>query len=167
MKTLNKFSKPVFIILLISGLAYEGFAQRNNFRQQSFNRVSPVVTAPANDNASNSDQNRRIQRIKEQYFVKELGLTPAQSNQFLRIYRAWQNDMAETRRLKRQNNSSGQSGGSQQLEKDLAYDRKLIDIKENFQNEFLNVFPPEKLSKLYKLEQEFKDEIFKNLTERQ
>ena len=167
MKTSNKFSKPVFIILLISGFAYEGFAQRNNLRQQSFNRVSPVVTAPANDNASNVNQNKRIQRIKEEYFVKELDLTSAQRNQFLRIYRAWQNDMSETRRLKRLNNSSGQSGGPQQLERDLAYDRKLIDIKENFQNEFLKVFPPEKLSKLYKLEQDFKDEIYKNLTERQ
>ena len=166
MKTLNKFSKPVFIILLISGLAYEGFAQRNNFHQQSFNRVSPV-TAPANDNAPNVDQNKRIQRIKEQYFVKELGLSTVQANQFLRLYRAWQNDMAETRMLKRQNNSSGQSSGSQQLDKDLAYDRKLIDIKENFQNDFLKILPAEKLSKLYKLEQEFKDEIFKNLTERQ
>ena len=166
MKILNKFSKPVFIILLISGFAYKGFAQRNNFRQQSFNRVSPA-TSPANDNTSNVDQTRRIQRIKEEYFIKELGLTPVQRNQFLRIYRTWQNDMIETRRLKRLNNSPGQSGGPQQLERDLAYDRKLIDIKENFQNEFLKVLPAEKLSKLYKLEQEFKDEIFKNLTERQ
>src|SRR5689334_12889649 len=101
MKTLNKLSKPVFIILLISGLAYEGFAQRNNFRQQSFTRVSPMATAPANDNASNADQTIRVQRIKEQWFVKELGLTTAQRNQFLRIYRAWQNDMSKTRRLKR------------------------------------------------------------------
>ena len=167
MKTLNKFSKPVFIILLISGLAYEGFAQRSNLRQQSFNRISPVATAPANDNASNADQTTRIQRIKEQWLVKRLELSPAQSNQFLRLYRSWQNNMAETRMLKRQNNSSGQSGGSQQLEKDLAYDRKLIDIKENFQNDFLRILPAEKLSQLYKLEQEFKDEIFKNLTERQ
>ena len=167
MKTFNKFSQPVFIILLILGLTYEGFAQRNNFRQQSFNRVSPAPTAPANDNLYNAGQTRRIQLIKEQYFVKELDLTPAQSAQFLRIYRAWQNDMSETRRLKRLNNSSGQSGGPQQLERDLAYDRKLIDIKENFQNEFLKVLPTEKLSKLYKLEQAFKDELFKNLTERQ
>jgi hypothetical protein len=167
MKTLNKFSKPVFIILLISGLAYEGFAQRNNLRQQSFNRVSPAATAPANDNVPSADQIKKVQRIRENYFMKELDLTPAQRNQFLRVYRAWQNDMDETRRLKRLNNSAGQSGGSQQLERDLAYDRKLIDIKENFQNKFLKVLPAEKLGKLYKLEQEFKDEIFKNLNERQ
>ena len=70
MKTSNKFSKPVFIILLISGFAYGGFAQRNNLRQQNFNRVSPVVTAPASDNISNSNQTKRLQRIKENYFVK-------------------------------------------------------------------------------------------------
>ncbi len=163
METIIKFSKPVFIILLISGLAYEGFAQRNNLRQQSFNRVSPATTPTV----PSADQIKKVLRIRENYFMKELDLTPAQRNQFLRVYRAWQNDMDETRRLKRLNNSAGQSGGSQQLERDLAYDRKLIDIKENFQNEFLKVLSAEKLSKLYKLEQEFKDEVFKNLTERQ
>lgn len=166
MKTIIKFKKPVFIILLITGLAYTGFAQRNNFRQQSFNRVSPVTT-PVNDNASNADQTGKLRRIKEQYFVRELGLSSDQANKFLRVYRAWQNEMAEIRRLKRLNNSSSQSNGPAQLEKDLAYDRQLIDAKEHFQNEFLKILSPEKLSKLYKLEQAFKDEIFKNLNERQ
>lgn len=166
MKTMTKFRKPVFIILLITGLAYTGFAQRNNFRQQSFNRISPVTT-PVNDNASNADQTGKLRRIKEQYFVRELGLSSDQANKFLRVYRSWQNDMAEIRRLKRLNNSSSQSNGPAQLEKDLAYDRQLIDAKEHFQNEFLKILPPEKLSKLYKLEQAFKDEIFKNLNERQ
>jgi len=162
METMNKFSKPVFIFFLVMGLAYTGFAQRANLRQQSFNRVSPV-----NDNASNTDQTVKLRKIKEQYFVRELGLSSAQESKFLKVYRAWQNDMAEIRRLKRLNNSSSQSNGSAQLEKDLAYDRQLIDAKEHFQNEFLKILSPEKLSKLYKLEQAFKDEIFKNLNERQ
>jgi hypothetical protein len=166
METMNKFSKPVFISFLMIGLAYTGFAQRNNLRQQSFNRVSPVIT-PANDNASNTDQTIKLRRIKEQYFVRELGLSSDQANKFLRVYRTWQNEMAEIRRLKRLNNSSSQSNGPAQLEKDLAYDRQLIDAKEHFQNEFLKILSPEKLSKLYKLEQAFKDEIFKNLNERQ
>ncbi len=167
METIIKFSKPVFIILLFIGFAYTGFAQRNNLRQQSFNRVSPVVTTPANDNASIGDQTAKLRKIKEQYFVRELGLSSAQESKFLRVYRAWQNDMAEIRRLKRLNNSSSQSNGPAQLEKDLAYDRQLIDAKEHFQNEFLKILSTEKLSKLYKLEQAFKDEIFKNLNERQ
>jgi hypothetical protein len=165
MKTINKFSKPVFIILLITGLAYTSFAQRTNLRQQSFNRVSPV-TAPANDNLPNAEQTRRIQIIKENFIVRELGLSSDQANKFLKLYRGWQKDMAEIRRLKRLNNSASQSNGSAQLDKDLAYDRKMIDTKEHYQNEFLKILSPEKVSKLYKSEQEFKDEIFKNLNER-
>lgn len=163
---MKKISRPVFIIFLMVGLAYTGFAQRSNLRQQSFNRVSPVTT-PVNDNASNTDQTIKLRKIKEQYFVRELGLSSDQANKFLKVYRAWQNDMAEIRRLKRLNNSSSQSNGPAQLEKDLAYDRQLIDAKEHFQNEFLKILSPEKLSKLYKLEQAFKDEIFRNLNERQ
>ena len=163
---MNKFSKPVFIILLITGLAYTGFAQRNNLRQQSFNRVSPVPIQ-VNDNAPSVDQARKLQRIKEKYFVGELGLSSDQANAFLKIYRAWQNDMAEIRRLYRLNISSAQSNGPAQLDKDLAYYRQLIDAKEHFQNEFLKILSPEKLSRLYKSEQAFKDEIFRNLNERQ
>ncbi len=163
---MNKFSKPVFIILLVTGIAFTGFAQRNNLRQQSFNRVSPV-TSPVSDNTVNTDQTIKLRKIKEQYFVRELGLSTDQANKFLRVYRTWQNDMAELRRLKRLNNSSSQSNGPAQLEKDLAYDRQLIDAKEHFQNEFLKILSAEKLSQLYKLEQKFKDEIYINLTERQ
>ena len=38
--------------------------------------------------------------------------------------------------------------------------------KEYYQNEFLKLMPPEKVSKMYKSEQTFKDEIFRNLNER-
>jgi hypothetical protein len=148
------------------GLAYTGFAQRNNLRQQNLNRISPVTT-PVNVNAANVDQAQKLQRIKEKYFVDQLGLSSDQANKFLKVYRGWQNAMADIRSLKRENNSSTQSNGPAQLEKDLAYDRQLIDAKEHFQTEFLKLLSPEKLSKLYKLEQEFKDEIFKNLNERQ
>jgi membrane-associated HD superfamily phosphohydrolase len=168
MMTMIKFSKPILVVLLVTGIAYTGFAQRTNLRQQSFNRVAPVTApAPANDNLPNAEQTRRIQIIKENYFVRELGLSTDQSNKFLKVYRSWQNTMADIRRLKRLNNSSSQSNGPAQLEKDLAYDRQLIDAKEHFQNEFLKVLSAEKLSQLYKLEQKFKDEIYKNLTERQ
>ncbi|WP_460692752.1 hypothetical protein [Mucilaginibacter puniceus] len=164
---MNKFSKAVFIIIFMVGLAYTSFAQRNNLRQQSFNRSAPATT-PVNDNAANADQTAKLRKIKEQYFVRELGLSSnqAQANKFLNVYRSWQNTMAEIRRLKRLNNSSSQSNGPAQLEKDLAYDRQLIDAKEHFQNEFLKILSPQKLSELYKLEQKFKDEIFRNLNER-
>lgn len=163
---MNKFGKPIFVIALIIGITYTGYAQRNNLRMQNFNRTTPTFT-PANDNLPNAGQTRRVQTIKEQFIVRELALPSDQANKFLKIYRGWQNAMAEIRRQKRLNNSSSQGNGPTQLDKDLAFDRKLIDTKEHYQNEFLKIMSPEKVSKLYKLEQEFKDEIFKNLTERQ
>ena len=160
-----KFGKPILVILFIMGIGYMGFAQRSNLRMQNFNRATPITT-PANDNLPNGEQTRRIQIIKENFIVRELALSSDQATKFLKLYRAWQKDMADIRRLKRLNNSSSQSNGPAQLDKDLAYDRKLIDTKEHYQNEFLKMLSPEKVSKLYKSEQEFKDEIFKNLNER-
>jgi len=159
MITMNKFGKTIFVaLLLIMGIGYAGFAQRNNLREQNLNG-----TAPAN----NAVQTRKLQRIHENFIVSQLELSPDLASRFLALYRGWQREMAEIRRLKRLNNSSTQSGGRAQLDRDLSYDRKLIDIKEHYQNEFLKILPPEKVSKMYKSEQEFKDEIFKNLTERQ
>ena len=166
MMTMNKFGKPIFVILLIIGIAYTGFAQQSNLRMQNFNKANPV-TSPANEGLPRAEQTRRVQIIKENFIVRELGLSSGDASKFLKIYRSWQNDLAEIRRLKRLNNSSSQSNGPAQLEKDLAYDRKMIDTKEHYQNEFLKMLSPEKVSKLYKSEQEFKDEIFKNLNERQ
>jgi|SRR6187402_1603910 len=162
MMTMNKFGKPILVILLIMGIGYSSFAQRNNLRMQNYNR--PV---PANDNLPAEPQVRRIQIIKENFIVRELALPPDQASRFLQIYRSYQRDLAEIRRLKRLNNSSSQSNGAAQLDKDLAYDRKLIDTKKHYQDEFLKLLTPEKVSKLYKSEQEFKDEIFRNLNERQ
>jgi len=158
MITMNKFGKTIFVaLLLIMGIGYSGFAQRNNLRAQNLNRAAPA----------NSSQTERIKAIHEDFIVRQLELSPDQASKFLMIYRGWQRGMAEIRRLKRLNNSSEQTNGVAQLDKDLFYDRKLIDLKEHYQKEFLKMLSPEKVSKLYKSEQEFKDEIFKNLNERQ
>ncbi|MEO8884418.1 MAG: hypothetical protein ABI367_00030 [Mucilaginibacter sp.] len=153
---MNKFSKPIFVALLIMGIGYSSFAQRTQ------NNITP-----ANDNLPRESQTRKVQIIKENFIVRELALSPADATKFLHIYRSYQNALSEIRRLKRLNNSSSQTNGNAQLDKDLSYDRKLIDTKEYYQNEFLKIMSPEKVSKMYKSEQTFKDEIFRNLNERQ
>ena len=159
---MKKFGTPIFVaVFLITGLGYNCFAQQRNLRAQTYNPV-PAVT----DALPHEAQNRRVQLIKENFIVHELALTPDQTNRFLHVYRSYQNALGEIRRLKRANNSSSQSEGRAQLDRDLSYDRKLIDTKEYYQNEFLKIMPPEKVSKLYKSEQTFKDEIFRNLNER-
>jgi len=164
MITMNKFCKPIFVaLILIIGISYSSLAQlRNNLRAQSYSKPAPV-----NDALPREPQTRRIQIIKENFIVRELELSPADASKFLRVYRSYQNALAEIRKLKRVNNSSSQNEGPAQLERDLSYDRKLIDTKEHYQNEFLKILSPEKVSKLYKSEQAFKDEIFRNLNERQ
>jgi hypothetical protein len=158
---MNKFGKPIFVALLLIGMSYSSFAQRATLRA---NNNRPL---PANDNLPREAQTRRVQLIKENFIVRELALTPDEAVKFLHIYRSYQNALGEIRRLKRVNNSSLQSDGRAQLDRDLSYDRKLIDTKEFYQNEFLKLMPPEKVSKMYKSEQTFKDEIFRNLNERQ
>ena len=68
--------------------------------------------------------------------------------------------------LKRLNNSSTQTNGTEQVDKDLQYDTQMINIRKHYRDEFMKILPPAKLSELYKSEQEFTSELIKQLSER-
>ncbi|HWZ36065.1 MAG TPA: hypothetical protein VNW51_07900 [Mucilaginibacter sp.] len=108
---------------------------------------------------------RRIQVVKETFIAQQLNLTRAQADKFWPIYRQYQNDLIEVRRLKRVNNSDAQSNGAEQVKKDLDYDTQLVNIRKKYNDAFLQILPPEKVSQLIKAEREFNDELVRKLHE--
>jgi len=68
--------------------------------------------------------------------------------------------------LKRINNSSSTADGPKQVDLDLEYEGKLVEIKKKYRDEFYKILPPEKVSILYKSEREFNDEALRVLSER-
>jgi len=48
----------------------------------------------------------------------------------------------------------------------LMYENEMVQIKIKFNNAFLKVLPPDKVSELYKSEREFNDELVRQLSER-
>jgi len=69
------------------------------------------------------------------------------------------------RKLKRQNNLNSVDG-QDQVNKELMYENEIVQIKIKFNNAFLKVLPPDKVSELYKAEREFNDELVRQLSER-
>jgi hypothetical protein len=108
---------------------------------------------------------RRIQVVKESFLSQQLALTRQQGEKFWPIYRQYQNELFEVRRLKRLNNSDAQANGAEQVKKDLDYDAQLVDIRKHYNEEFMKVLPPEKVSQLIKSEREFNDELVRKLHE--
>jgi hypothetical protein len=161
--TMNKLHKHVFVILLILGASYTGYSQ--NLRStQSFkkNNLAPAVKSVSPQGNSGM---RRIQVVKEAFIGQQLSLSKEQGARFWPMYRQYQNEIYEIRRLKRLNNSDAQANGAEQVKKDLDYDAQLVDIRKHYSEEFLKVLPPEKVSQLIKSEREFNDELVRKLHE--
>ncbi|MES2376165.1 MAG: hypothetical protein V4553_06295 [Bacteroidota bacterium] len=154
----NKLFKYVFVVLVISCSSYSAYSQnaRMQLREQKLeNRLSRGQTPGM----------RHVQVVKEAFLNQQLALTRAQGERFWPIYRRYQNELYEVRRLKRLNNSDAQANGAEQVKKDLDYEAQLVDIKKHYNNEFMKILPPEKISQLIKSEREFNDELVRKLHE--
>jgi hypothetical protein len=156
----NKLFKHVFVVLVISFISYSAYSQnsRMQLREQKLNTGTNV------DRSQNSGM-RRVQVVKEAFLNQQLALTRAQAERFWPVYRQYQNELFEVRRLKRLNNSDAQANGAEQVKKDLDYEAQLVDIKKHYNEEFMKILPPEKISQLIKSEREFNDELVRKLHE--
>lgn len=191
---MNKLNKHIFVILLISAFSCTAFAQRGRMRMQGqgghmrmqdqgnrahmgeqrfarpeyFDHPQNLYRNPGNKvyRMPNPNGVKRIQVVKENFLGRQLSLTPEQSEKFWPVYRQYQNELSNVRRLKRLNYSDPQGDGSEQIRKDLEYDSQLDNIKKHYTDEFLKIVPPEKVSQLYKSERAFTDEMMKQLNER-
>lgn len=152
-------------MLLCGCFSLTVFAQRNSFQD---NRNSRQFHRPNNfrDNGDNSAQReiggkklQAIQNIKEGFLGKQLNLTDDEAERFWPVYRQYQNETMNIRRLKRLNNSNAQANGPEQIRKDLEYESQLVDIKKRYNDAFLKILSPQKVSLLYKGEREFADEL--------
>jgi hypothetical protein len=153
----NKF-KHVFFVLVISCISYSAYSQngRIQLREQKFDNKAVATQNPGM---------RRVQVVKESFLNQQLALTRAQAERFWPVYRRYQNELFEVRRLKRLNNSDAQANGAEQVKKDLDYEAQLVDIKKHYNEEFMKILPPEKISQLIKSEREFNDELVRKLHE--
>ena len=164
LRIMKAFTRHIFIALLLLSASVGAGAQgipRNSFRpagpdsrqQQRFNQMPNAAGV------------QKVQAIKEKFLDQNLQLTNDEAARFWPLYRKYQDEIIEVRRLKRLNNSDAQANGREQVKKDLEFDGRLVEIKTRYNNEFLKILPPEKLSKLYKSEREFNDELIRKLNE--
>ena len=155
---MTKLIRFVFFILFTLTLSHNGFGQ---LRMRMSVQRRPIesmerVPAPA----------RRVELVKEGFISKRLDLTAEQSKAFWPLYRRYVQDLTAVRIAKRLNNSSSTTDGTEQIDKELAYETEMVNIRKHYRDEFLKILPPEKVSELYKSEREFNDEIVKQLGER-
>lgn len=113
-----------------------------------------------------ADRLSRAKMAKSAYITRQLDLTPAQNEKFWPLYNKYQDEVLAVQFEKRINNSANQANGLEQLTRARALDRKMADVKDRYQVEFLKILPPEKVSLIYKSEQQFQDEMIKQRMEK-
>ncbi|WP_158824866.1 hypothetical protein [Mucilaginibacter lacusdianchii] len=145
---MNKLVKYILVIACVC-TGFKGFSQ---FRQPPAFRDSH--TGPA----------LRIDAVKENYIKDKLDLTDDEASRFWPVYRQYHNEMVDVRRQKRLNMSN--PNGSDQVRKEMYYDEKLVEIKRRYTDEFLKILPPQKVSQIFKSENEFTKELIRQLGER-
>ena len=153
---MNKLLKYISVLLFVFCLSYDSYAQVPVYRigpGRRFNRMN------------NQNPERRVGAIKINFLRNRLNLTPWQAQRFFPLYQEYQQELFNVRKLKRQNNLSS-ADGSQQINRELFYENQIVQIKIKFNNAFLKVLPPDKVSELYKAEREFNDELVRQLSER-
>lgn len=165
---MNKWIRHIFVMLLFGCCSLTVFAQRNSFQD---NRNSKQFYRPnsggnAEPHMPNATGLKRLQVVKENFIGKQLSLSGDEAERFWPVYRQYQSEVINVRRLKRLNNSSAQANGPEQIKKDLEYESQLVEIKKRYNDAFLKILSAEKVSQLYKSEREFSDEMIKQLHER-
>ncbi|MDB4903047.1 MAG: hypothetical protein JWQ63_2328 [Mucilaginibacter sp.] len=156
--SMNKLIKPIFSILFILAISYNSFGQMR-FRE-------PVQRNITTNKVNKPNPGKRVELVKEGFISKQLKLTSEESKTFWPIYHQYVQELTGVRILKRLNNSKTSPDGTEQIDKELAYETEMVNIRKHYRDEFLKILPPEKVSELYKSEREFNDEVLKQLSER-
>jgi hypothetical protein len=155
---MNKLARHIFFVLLVLCVG-NAFGQMQPYRVVPGRR--PFYYQPNN----NQDPERRVENVKISFIRSRLNLPPEQAHKFFPVYREYQQELSNVRKLKRMNNLSG-ANGQEQVNKELMYENEIVQIKIKFNNAFLKILTPDKVSELYKSEREFTDELVRQLSER-
>jgi head-tail adaptor len=153
-----KLARYIFILFLLLGIGANTFGQVRVFRRPP-NFQQRVIRQ------QNGGVNK-IEAVRESYINQRLKLTADEGQRFWPVYRRYWAAIKEIRRKKRLNNSADQANGTEQINRELYYERELVNTRSFYTSEFLKILPPDKVSEIFKSEREFQDELIKQLSER-
>ncbi len=147
---MNTLIRYIVIMLFVSGIGYEAFSQGG--RPPAFRQ---------NGRASAPNSGERLESIRTEYLKQQLKLSPAESDKFWPLYTQYQQELKEIGFLRKANNVSTQPDAS----KEMAFEQRILNIRQRYHEEFLKVLPLEKVNLLYKSESDFKYELLRHLRE--
>ncbi|MBV8255207.1 MAG: hypothetical protein JO154_21575 [Chitinophaga sp.] len=122
--------------------------------------------------AQDEDAGKKLKSIQVAYIAKNLNLTPEEAEKFWPVYNNYRTEMdqliADKERNKAIDTKSTRSADADaiarsNMDKDLSYDKRFLDIKTKYTAEFQRVLPASKASAVFNSEKEFRRIMIKHL----
>lgn len=113
----------------------------------------------------NDERVQRIEAIKVGYISRSLDLKPEESEHFWPVYNKYQAELVELNRQWRAKSAENLTA-EQRTDEQFKHDQQVLDLRKRYRDEFKKVLPAEKVTQLYQSEKEFKNELIKQLRDR-
>lgn len=103
---------------------------------------------------------QQVESAKIAYITKNLELTPAEAQRFFPVYNEYRKEMREISHEKKAERSNLKH------EHGLEFDSKVLACKKKYHARFTPIISPTKASRFFEVEREFREQLFKELENR-
>ncbi|WP_143304584.1 hypothetical protein [Chitinophaga vietnamensis] len=117
----------------------------------------------------NDDAAEKIKALQVAYLAKSLDLTPDEAQKFWPVYNSYTREVEQLiteRRMSKQQDKTGMNSDEvarKKMDDELGYEKRMLDIKSRYTNEFQRVLPPRKAGNVFKSEREFRNIMINHL----
>jgi hypothetical protein len=114
----------------------------------------------------------KVKSLEIAYISKELNLTPGEAQKFWPVYNKYSHEieiLIQDRKQKMKINkqqSRTDKGANEAMDAELGYEKKMLDIRTRYKDEFKKVIPPPKVTDFFRSEREFRQMMIRQLKER-
>jgi hypothetical protein len=118
---------------------------------------------------SDAELRDRIRAAQIAYLSQKLDLTPDEAQKFWPLYNQYTKEV-EQLIAERRNTGAKQADHPEKPQtggdKELRYERRMLDIKTHYDKEFQKVLPTAKAGNVFRTEREFRSQLVRSLKER-
>lgn len=124
------------------------------------------------DGPQDKTKQDKIKSLEIAYIAKQLDLTPEEAQKFWPVYNEYTREVnaliAERKRKVQETRGKlrDDAVAEDALDKELGYEKKVLDIRTRYKDRFLKVLPAGKVAMVYRAERDFRNMMIRTIKER-
>ena len=115
---------------------------------------------------NDTDKRQEIENIKVAFISSKLELTTDEAQKFWPVYNAYRKDFKDIIKLKHEAKRNQQGSPNEQLDREINFDERILELKKKYRVEFSKAISPAKVLLFFDAEREFRERLIKQLKER-